>query len=150
MSAPILQMTVYGLPAAQGSKRHVGGGRMVESSKAVKPWRQDVAAAAREAVDGIAGFEPFTGPVLVIATFHFLRPKSHFRTGRHANELKPGAPVYVTRTPDLDKTLRSTFDALTTAGVWKDDAQAARLVSSKRYDTWSGATLELQPLQETR
>ena len=38
--------TVNGLPAPQGSHKHVGGGRMVESSKKVKPWRQDVKAAA--------------------------------------------------------------------------------------------------------
>ena len=29
-------------PAPQGSKRHVGNGRMVESSAKVKPWREAV------------------------------------------------------------------------------------------------------------
>lgn len=29
---------VIGLPAPQGSKKHVGHGVMVESSKKVKPW----------------------------------------------------------------------------------------------------------------
>ena len=34
------RFAVLGLPAPQGSKRHVGEGRMVESSKRVKPWRR--------------------------------------------------------------------------------------------------------------
>ena len=33
---------VIGIPAPQGSKRHVGHGIMIENSKRVKPWRQDV------------------------------------------------------------------------------------------------------------
>ena len=43
-----VEFEVVGLPAAQGSKRHVGNGVMVESSKALKPWRSAVAEAARD------------------------------------------------------------------------------------------------------
>ena len=39
------RFSVLGLPAPQGSKTHIGNGRMVESSKRVKPWRRQVAAA---------------------------------------------------------------------------------------------------------
>jgi hypothetical protein len=41
-----LTFVVYGLPAPQGSKRSLGNGILVESSKAVRPWRQDVKHAA--------------------------------------------------------------------------------------------------------
>ncbi len=41
-----LTVHVTGSPAAQGSKRHVGGGRLIEQSKAVAPWRKAVRAAA--------------------------------------------------------------------------------------------------------
>jgi hypothetical protein len=51
--------TVYELPAPQGSKRHVGNGRMIESSTKVKPWRQAVIAAAKDC--GVT----FIGPVEV-------------------------------------------------------------------------------------
>jgi crossover junction endodeoxyribonuclease RusA len=37
-------IVVRGIPAPQGSKRHVGGGRMIESSRAVGPWREAVRA----------------------------------------------------------------------------------------------------------
>ena len=43
---------INGLPAPQGSKRHVGGGIMVESSKRAKPWRQDVMHQARDQYRG--------------------------------------------------------------------------------------------------
>jgi hypothetical protein len=38
-----LPFTVYGVPRPQGSKRHVGNGRMVESSPRVAEWRTLVA-----------------------------------------------------------------------------------------------------------
>src|SRR3546814_14230461 len=44
-------LTVHGSPAPQCSKRHVGRGRMIESSQKVKPWRQDVQAATEAWVD---------------------------------------------------------------------------------------------------
>ena len=45
-----LVLFVAGLPAAQGSKRHVGGGRMIEMSKAVAPWREAVRAETQRAM----------------------------------------------------------------------------------------------------
>jgi hypothetical protein len=42
----LLRVDVYGLPAPQGSKRHVGGGRMIEASKKVGPWREAVVRAS--------------------------------------------------------------------------------------------------------
>ena len=82
MSDAALTITVHGTPAPQGSKRHVGNGVMVESSKKVKPWRQDVKHAALEVIQpaGICGScdaglpmsctcaEPITGPVPVSYT----------------------------------------------------------------------------------
>lgn len=45
----MIDVVAYGTPAPQGSKRHVGNGVMVESSKRLRPWRQDVKAAAEAA-----------------------------------------------------------------------------------------------------
>lgn len=146
-----IAFTAHGLPAAQGSKRHVGNGVMIESSKAVKPWRQDVVTAALEAIgkwEAEAGclWEPFTGPVVLKVTFFFARPKSHYRTGRHSHELKPNAPTYVAKSPDLDKCVRSSADALTTAGTWRDDALLCRLVTTKVFATTPGAAFHLEEL----
>lgn len=122
--------TVLGQPAAQGSKRHVGNGRMVEMSKKVGPWREAVKA-------GIAmdlGPKPtqLVGPLKVVITFWFQRPKYHYRTTGH---LKAGAPEWMDKSPDIDKCLRSTFDALTDCGVIRDDSQIVAVVVEQRYIT---------------
>lgn len=126
-----LQFEVIGTPAPQGSKRHVGNGVMVESSAKVKPWRQDVAAAARDAAES-AGWTAPAGSVVVHLQFRLPRPRGHYGTGRNAGRLKPSAPTHF-RKPDLDKLVRSTLDALTTARVLGDDAQVALLTARKVY-----------------
>lgn len=112
LTAPAFSVQVSGTtPGPQGSKRHVGGGRMIESSKRVKPWREQVVLAAKAAKP--EGFETLTGPLLVDMVFSWQRPKGKLPPERL------GMPITV---PDLSKLLRSTEDALTTAEVWKDDA----------------------------
>lgn len=56
---PAFQAFVPGTPRPQGSKRHVGGGRMIESSKYVKAWREKVSQISKHAH---RGREPLTGP----------------------------------------------------------------------------------------
>ena len=144
-----LEFRVYGTPAPQGSKRHVGNGLMVESSKKVKPWRQDVVAAAIEAAEQTPDFTPFIGPVKIRVEFVFTRPKAHYGTGRNADVLKLSAPRWVDKKPDIDKLLRATFDALSTAGVWRDDNQAAQVFASKSYGDQPGALIHLESLPTT-
>ena len=132
-----LSFSVNGIPGAQGSKRHVGHGVMIESSKKVKPWRSDVKAAAETALQLVPDFGewPASGPVAVDLHFTFARPKGHYRTGRNAHLLRDDAPAFVVSRAagDLDKITRSTFDALTAAGVIVDDSLVASLTASKTY-----------------
>jgi len=117
-----LTITVCGRPAPQGSKRHAGNGVMVESSKAVKPWREDVKQAGLEATGW--GERPcLDGPLRVSMVFTFGRPASHYGTGRTAGRLKPSAPLAPHVYPDLSKLARATEDALTDARVWRDDSR---------------------------
>jgi crossover junction endodeoxyribonuclease RusA len=124
-----LRIRVIGTPAPQGSKRHVGNGVLIEQSSRVRPWRQDVVAAAEKAAAECG----WTAPREVRATlaFYFHRPKLHYRTGRNAHLLRENAPLYHAQKPDIDKLLRSTFDALKTAGVIRDDCQIADVHAAK-------------------
>ncbi len=117
-----LVIKVIGRPAPQGSKRHVGKGRMIEQSTRVQPWREAVKHAALAAL----GDRPRAdGPIAVEVAFFFDKPKS-------APKRRRTWPV--TRTSgDLDKLLRATFDALTDAGVWRDDAQVISCNAEKVY-----------------
>lgn len=111
-------ITVWGIPGPQGSKRHVGNGVMVESSKKVKPWREAVKWAVRE-----AGSPKFAGPVCVLVIFSLPKPKS-------APKRRVTMPD---RKPDVDKLLRSTLDALTEMQVFEDDARVVDLRGLKEY-----------------
>lgn len=111
----MITVIVFGQPAPQGSKRFVGRaksgrGILVESSKAVKPWRQDVVAAALEARRGAP---PLDGALIVRMVFTLPKPASAPKRRRS----------YPMRKPDLSKLARSTEDALVTAGVIADDAR---------------------------
>lgn len=131
-----LAFTVYGLPAPQGSKRHVGKGVMVESSKAVKPWRADVRQAALDAMRATPWWDPDGhARMLLHVTFTLPRPRSHYRTGKFAHLLRDNAPVYHATKPDLDKLLRSTGDALTSAGAYPDDSRVSQVIATKCYPT---------------
>lgn len=133
-----LAVEVVGLVAGQGSKRHVGGGRMIESSKNVAPWRQDVTAAALDAISGDPENFPITSPVAVTVTFWFPRPKHHYRGGKSSHLLREDAPKWHAKAVDIDKALRATNDALTIAGVWEDDAQVAYVAAMKRFTDQRG------------
>ena len=128
MNPDRLEFFVAGIPAPQGSKRHVGNGVMVESSKKVKPWREDVRHAATEAAHG----RVFTGPVFVMLGFLLPQLASDPHRRQHRT------------TPDLDKLVRSTLDAIVSAGVLKDDALVYSLVAEKyhaRTDQRPGVTV---------
>jgi Holliday junction resolvase RusA-like endonuclease len=118
--ATMISYFVEGEPAPQGSKNgFVKNGRvvMVESSKKVKPWREAVAWQTKSKVT-----EPMTSPVEIALVFHLPKPKSVTRKWPSVK-------------PDLDKLIRSTFDGLTTGGLYTDDALVIAVSASKQYAT---------------
>jgi Holliday junction resolvase RusA-like endonuclease len=117
----MIRFRVNGRPAPQGSKRHVGNGRMVESSKAVGPWREAVRAEVQH------------DPVSLRLTFVLARPKGHYGSGRNSDQVKPSAPHRPAGRPDVDKLARSVLDGLTMGGAFADDAQVVDLDVSKHW-----------------
>lgn len=114
----MIDLIVYGMPAPQGSKRFVGTtktgrGLLVESSKKVKPWRQDVRAAAEQLREQVGHLMPMDGPLRVSMVFTVPKPASAPKKRR----------TWPDRKPDVSKLARSTEDALSDAGVWADDAR---------------------------
>lgn len=121
----MLELIVYGNPASQGSLRAVGRKghtRLVSDSRRTAPWRALVVAQARARMgEGDRPWEPLEGALRVCLHFTMPAPK-RMPPGRVRPEVKP----------DLDKLARAILDALTIAGVWRDDAQ----VVSLRADEW--------------
>lgn len=121
------RVVVWGIPAPQGSKTHVGNGRMVESSKRLRPWRAAVSLAANALRSTLGDeWEPLDGPLWVSMRFSLPRPR------KPKFEL-PAVP------PDLDKLIRATCDPLTGV-LWVDDARVVEIRhASKGYagaDGW--------------
>ena len=140
-------ITVEGIEAApQGSKRHVGRGIMIESSKRVKPWRDAVRIEANKVVD-----ELIEDPVHVDLVFWFHRPKSHLNA---KGELKQSAPKFPTsrNKGDIDKLCRSTLDALTLSAIADDSQvislQARKYYCDKKYTTKPHSMITIQTLKK--
>lgn len=122
-----MQIIVYGQPAPQGSKKFLGNtksgrGIIVENSTKTKPWRSDVMAAASLVMER-EQHVTFEGAVAVRLAFSFWRPAS----------VKPNKRPYPSVAPDLAKLARAVEDALTGAGIWKDDCLIVHEVLSKHY-----------------
>ena len=134
----MLDINVIGLPGAQGSKRHVGGGRMVEMSKTLPAWRDSV---TWTAAGEWHGAPPMDGPLALFVEFRFPMPASRSKTVRLR-----GMARKVTA-PDLDKLVRAVGDALTAAGVIRDDARIAHIVATKvEVVGWTGASIRVEEM----
>jgi Holliday junction resolvase RusA-like endonuclease len=108
----LIEFTVFGNPRPQGSKT-VFRGRVVDSAKGLKEWRNAIAIEA-------AKQDWFTDePVNILIHFYMPRPKT-------VKRLLPSVP------PDLDKLIRGVGDALTGV-VIKDDAQIVEISAKKEY-----------------
>ena len=128
-----------GIPAPQGSKRHVGGGRMVEQSRAVGPWREAVRAETQRALRIDRNHEPFTGPVEVRVAFRLARPKT-----------APRVVIWPAKRPDLDNLVRAVLDGITEGGALLDDSQVVMLGASKRFagNRPAGAWIEIVEVKD--
>lgn len=144
-----LSVHVPGNAHPQGSKRHVGNGRMIEASPHLKAWRASIAAhVVAETIHSERRHEghwPAGGPATLIVTFHFTRPRHHYRTGKYAGQLKPSAPREMQVGPDLDKLVRAVGDALKIGGALIDDRQISLIRAAKKWTTeppYTSITLE--------
>ena len=149
----VTRFTVYGEAAPQGSKRGFvikrangsHGVAMVESSREVKSWRQQVAAAACQAR---ASHKLATGPIRLELHFFRSRPKTHYGSGKRATRVKDSAPRYPVSKPDVDKLTRAIGDALTGI-LWRDDSQVVSLVACKHWGVPERCEVAVYEIDET-
>jgi crossover junction endodeoxyribonuclease RusA len=136
----VVEFTVPGVPAPQGSKNAFGG----EANPRTRPWRAAITAEASMYYE-----EPLRGPVGVTADFVFPRPKSHFGTGKNAGTVKATAPFLAIskKVGDLDKLCRAVGDALTGVALL-DDSQIVCWSAEKRYGPSAHLRLRIVDLSE--
>jgi Holliday junction resolvase RusA-like endonuclease len=114
-----------GQPRARAFARKFGNkhsARMYDPGTA-DGWKQAVALASMPHRQR----EPITGPIIVSVTFFMPRPKSLCR------KKDPDGVIPHTAKPDVDNLIKALFDALTDAGMWRDDAQVYETSVRKYY-----------------
>lgn len=131
-----LTVTVYGSPVPQGSKRYVGNGRMIEASKHLPMWRNTIVDMCRWQMEQRM---PLEGPVALRAHFTVAKPMSAPKRRR----------TWPSKKPDIDKLLRAVMDAITAAGVWRDDAQVIDARATKSYPNETETALDVPGVRFT-
>jgi crossover junction endodeoxyribonuclease RusA len=151
----MITLVVEGVPAPKGSGRAMmiaGRARFIASSsraneKAQIAWSLAVREAARAQPVRLSN-----KPLAITIAFRLPRIKAHYRTGRHAGQLRPDAPTAHTVNPDVDKLARCTLDALVSTvsrgtsyvGIIDDDNRVVSLSATKRYAERPGATITIE------
>ena len=126
---------VLGTPVPQGSVKAFGSRVVANNEHALGSWRSDVASAAQRAKP--AEWD-INAAVSLRCEFVFPRPLSHYGTGKNATRLKPSAPRYHVKTPDVDKLVRGVADSIGDAVarvLLNNDSQIVTLYAAKRYST---------------
>ena len=135
-------------PVPQGSVKAFGSRVVANNEHALGSWRSDVASAAQRAKP--ADWD-INAAVSLRCEFVFPRPLSHYGTGKNATKLKPSAPRYHVKTPDVDKLVRGVADSIGDAVarvLLNNDSQIVTLYAAKRYsiDDFLGAIITVTAL----
>jgi len=132
-----IDFVVYGNPRAQKRHRtytHDKFGVALRFPRKLDPSKTDKADFLAQIIQHRPD-APWTGPVEMRVKWVMPRPKSHYRTGKHAGELRPDAPLYCTslRRSDIDNLEKLLSDAMN--GIFfLDDSQIAVVHKAKVYD----------------
>jgi Holliday junction resolvase RusA-like endonuclease len=133
-----ISFVVLGEPKSQPRPKAMRRGNFVHiyTPATAKAWKGAVASAAAPFLSPV----PIEGPLSLSLDFRFARPKSHY-TSKGA--LTKGARLQHTTKPDADNLAKAVMDALTDAGLWKDDTQIVQLSVTKSYADDQGVTVRL-------
>lgn len=122
---PDLRFIVYGEPKPQGSKIRTKFSVRESGGEDLKLWREAVRSTAVDAQSIVkrGGVFVLEGPIDLQLEFTMRKPSGAPKRKR----------IWPVKRPDLDKLCRAVLDAMTNAGVWKDDSQVVALHAHKRY-----------------
>jgi len=115
-------------PVSQGSMKVINGHVLHQKGSELAVYRSALALKAQE-----AGAKPMDGAIAIKIQFQFARPKT-------VKRLLPTTP------PDIDKTCRAVFDALT--GVcYQDDSQIVAVEAIKIYGDTHKVTVQVKQFE---
>ena len=127
-----IRFTVFGKPLAQKRHRHFSRGKFVTLYDPSKHDKTDFQKVLLQVKSENSITEPLRGALVMKIVFTFERPKSHYRTGKYAGEVKLTAPIDHAKKPDLDNLAKLCLDSMNKM-IFHDDSQVANLLLIKRY-----------------
>jgi len=144
----MFEFFIPGIARTSGSHKSYGG-RITHAGDYTKQWMDTIAWCVLKEVGRMCLLE---GPIKLTIVFYKERTKGDFRTrqGRTSKLLKPSAPPYPIKRPDLTKLVRAAEDALTKV-IWKDDSQVVIQDTRKEFcsgDQKPGVYIKIEELVE--
>lgn len=145
----MITFTVHGVAQPAGSKkafairkngRPTGQIAVSDANKKSKPWKQEVAAAAREAYCGPV----LEGPLRLTIKFYRVRPKGHFKANGALSKAGIATPYPIVK-PDVLKLARGVEDALSSV-LYRDDAQICDEVLLKKWGESAYVEVIIEPI----
>ena len=149
----LLTFDVPGTPRPQGSAKWIRSkttGKSIPAKNTnLETWRGLVSLFAHNAMLRDSPNSPGMVEVAVGLSLEFVfeRPKSHFRTGKYAHELKPTAPARHNKMPDIDKLIRAVLDSLTSV-IYHDDCQVDHVIATKRWGPSAGVRIVVTGMED--
>lgn len=114
---------IYRGSRKNGTREFTGKVAVIDKNSLTPLWRRAVIQAARP--NGRPVVRPvLDGPLVVRMFFTLRRPVSISEKKR----------PYPSVRPDVDNLTKPTYDAITTSGIWKDDALVISSIISKAYE----------------
>lgn len=137
-----IRFTVPGTPKALARPRFSRHGKFVRT---YDPASNDLAKGNVVVIAAVNKPETLlTGPIGLYLEFWMPRPKSHYRTGKHAGQVKESMlEAAHTSKPDLDNLIKLVKDALTGI-IWKDDSQINQINAIKGYAETPRTEIEIR------
>jgi len=134
-----LHIAAIGRPAPQGSKQLGGAGQLLEQSAYLPAWRQAVKVATWEAYRA-AGIPPGDLPLFWAGKPVTIEVCTFFVTDEQCRAEGTDEPI---GTPDIDKLLRATLDALGgqrrgSARLFADDSQVVMIKNLSKQRAAAG------------
>jgi len=134
---------VLGEPKGQPRPRAFsrGGKASVYDPATAEGWKGAIALAARASLPP----QPIDGPIGLAVTFFFPRP------ARLLRKKDPDGLIPHTAKPDSDNAAKAVLDALTTIGMWRDDALVCSMIAEKYYSAKgqaAGALIQIFTFKE--
>lgn len=134
----MISFFVPGIPAPKGSFKIVGRrglrGRITNDNERTKPWEWAITAEAMKLWP--AAHRKLDAPFAIKMEFYLPRPQR--------------SPQHPTKKPDIDKLARSVNDALTAAGIWRDDSCLVDQRAAKFYSDEPGVRITLRVTRRRR